>query len=136
MTRVFALLFILIGNGVNFFNAQGSSFSYTDASGNNITIQNCETLPWPIDTAFLKHNLNGNLLNCFRAGDTTRYSYVIELTKSKEEKGFHLRILAVPQTDNIEEILGHYGWFHLLMRIRNVDGGYKIRQIDYLYGEI
>lgn len=114
-----------------------TDFSYSDAYGNKITIENIQNLPDPLDTNFFKSNLNSSDFNKKLSETTLRCDIIIVAIRTiKKKKKFELRITTVPKTKDIQEILKYQGCSLYRMIIKKINNNLKIERLDFLQAEI
>jgi hypothetical protein len=112
-----------------------SKFSFVDSYGNKITIDSTCKLPKALDTTFLKLNLNG--LHFGKELTEIRYDYhITDIKVKKKKKEFELRVLQIPKSKDVYEILGESGYSYYLMSLKKVKGIIQIGSVVYLESEI
>ena len=113
-----------------------ADFEFDDCYGNFITIKQIDKVPAPLDTAFFQSEIKGTLFDKTQPNSKLRFHYLIEIKPSKGKSEFEFRVMAIPRTKDIAEILKYQGWSHYLVAIKQSKGRSKIKSVEFLSPEI
>lgn len=132
MKRTFLLLFI----GVS-FGFQSTEFSFTDAYGNEFTIESTKQIPKVIDTEFLKTNLNGTHFPFTpNANQKLKIRYTITEFEKLKQMEYQIRLRTAPKSDKIEDILMYLGVRYYRMKLKKTKSGIELEAVEFMYSEI
>ena len=109
---------------------------FSDKYGNEFLINNVESIPNRLNSDFLKENLIGTYFVKNLTESEFRYKFnIIEIDRINRNN-YRLRIMIIPQTDNIREILKYQGLSNYKLKIKTSKSGIEFRNIEFMYGEI
>jgi hypothetical protein len=128
--------FILIGTLFGFETAENDVLKFSDNYGNEFLIDNAESIPNRLNSDFLKANLSGIQFMEKIAESEFRYKFnIIEIDRINRNN-YRLRIMIIPKTDNVREILKYQGISNYKLKIKTGKNGIELRNIEFMYGGI
>jgi len=127
---------MIIGTLFGFHNAKNDVLKFSDNYGNEFLIDNADSIPNRLNSDFLKDNLEGTYFvkNIPESGFSYKFN-IIEIHRINRNN-YRLRIMIIPQTDSIREILKYQGLSNYKLKIKTGENGIELRNIEFMYGEI
>ena len=128
--------FLLIGTLFGFQLAENDVIKFSDNYGNEFMIDNAESIPNRLNSDFLKANLSGIHFIEKITESEFRYKFnIIEIDRINRNN-YKLRIMIIPQTDNVREILKYQGLSNYKLKIKTGKNGIELHNIEFMCGEI
>ncbi|WP_289024542.1 hypothetical protein [uncultured Salegentibacter sp.] len=127
---------LLIGILFGFQIAENDTLKFSDNYGNEFLINDDKSIPNRLNFDFLKDNLNGTYFIENISESEFRYKFNIIEIERLNRNNYRLRIMIIPQTDNLREILKYQGFLNYKLKIKKSNGGIELRNIEFMYGEV
>jgi len=126
-------MFIALSFG--FQSVDNSLIEFTDEYGNEFNISSSESVFETLTVEFLKENLNGTYFVKNLAESECDYNIGIEIYKINRNN-YRLRLMVIPETDNVREILKYQGFSNYKLKIKRKRKLIELESIEFMYGEI
>ena len=126
-------MFIALSFG--FQSVDNTLIEFTDEYGNEFNISSSESVFQNLTAEFLKENLNGTYFVKNLAESECDYNIGIEIYKINRNN-YRLRLMVIPETDNVREILKYQGFSNYKLKIKRKRKLIELESIEFMYGEI
>ncbi|MCG8575877.1 MAG: hypothetical protein MI810_13400 [Flavobacteriales bacterium] len=124
---------LLYGLLIGVFTAYSQNLIYEDSTGNHIRVNLGSDIEDFMDSTFFVQHLKGH----YFINSPHQWNIHIEELKKTKRNRYQLKVMRIPISAELKDILDWQGYTYYEMRIkRNKQKHYYVDEIRYLYSEI